>query len=365
VALALRCFKGRIRIHALKPSLAVSTAFRETLEVQARKFGEAHRIDFAPSECGPWRLALGCATDGAVLADACGWTARINGVFKQRSSAAPPALTFAVACAFAKLFNHAILGVSKHAAETWDFCLIRFLSNANNPLVYAEDVQIGRVGLLGAGAIGSAVGYVLSLSGWSGKLDVIDFDTFEGPNLETCIMADAKSVNVPLRKAQGLVNSLAKHPIVASEKQCKVTANEQLSSEEWDAFICAVDNPETRRLLDTLNTRILINAGLGATKADAGWILWTRHSKGDQALSEIYREIPKGSDDEAADVPEEFQEKCSRMNYRGVSLSLPFAGLVAGSLLVAGLCQHATGATTDVTFLQVDLFAKQQRMTRS
>lgn len=364
VALALRCFKGRIRIHTPKSSSELNPTFRDALVSQAQKVGEPHRLDFTPSEWSLWRLALGCASEGAISADASGWTARINGLFNEKLPAAPPALAFAVACAFAKLFNLAILDARKHASELWDFCLLRFLSGKNHPQEYVKDMPIGRVGLLGAGAIGSAVGYVLSLTQWSGKLDIIDFDHFEGPNLETCIQADCKSVNVPLRKARGLANSFTGHSIIAVERRCEVKAGEPLLFEKWDAFICAADNPETRRLLDNVNTRILINAGLGSTKADVGWVLWTRHCKNDRALSEIYQETQEEKNGAAADVPEEFGEECSRLHYHGVSLGLPFAGLAAGSLLAASLYQHSAGVATDAAYLQMDLFAMQQRMTR-
>jgi len=364
VALALRCFKGRIRIHKLNDAPDLNHDFRDSIESQAKKFGEEHRLDFAPSERGPWSLALGCTCEGVISVDSSGWTARINGVFRQRLPAAPSALAFAVACAFAKLFNQAILGGGKHVLESWDFCLLRFLSGENPPLGYAENIHIGKVGLLGAGAIGSSVGYILALSQSTGTLNVIDFDYYEEPNLETCLDADRESVNVPLRKASSLVNSFADHSISAIERRCELKAGDPLLSEEWDAFICAVDNSDTRQLLDNVNARVLINGGLGSSKEDAGWILWTRHCKGDRPLSEIYKKPQEGAVDVTVTIPDEFQDECSRMHYKGVSLSLPFAALATGSLLVASLYQNATKTLADAAYLQMDLFAKQQRMTR-
>jgi hypothetical protein len=358
-ALVLRCFKGQIRIHSSAPD----SLMRLTLESEAQKVGVPERLDFSPGETGPWRLALGCQAEGAICADASGWTARINGVFTQRTPAAPPATAFAVACAVAKLFNRAIFRVDEDSLEAWDFCLLRFISTEHVPVSVEQKVNLGRIGLLGAGAIGSAVGYVLSFSKWSGELHVIDFDYFEDPNLETCISADIKSVNRPLRKAVALAKSVNGHGIIASERNCEVKAGEPMLKERWDSFICAVDNPETRRILDQVNTQILINAGLGATKQDAGWVLWTRHGNGDPTLSSFYEEVPVGNEGHPSEVPEEFREECSRRNYNGVSLALPFISLAAGSLLAATLYQHATSATTKYTWMQIDLLAKQRKMT--
>jgi|GEM_PF-3238317 len=356
VALTLRCFKGQVRIY----NLSSNSLLRSFLESEAKKMGTPERLDFTPHERGPWCLAIGYQEAGVISADASGWTARINGTFTERIPAAPPAICFAAACAVAKLFNRSIFLADKHSSEAWDFCLLRLLGGEQTP-IKMEHVDLGNIGLLGAGGIGSAVGYVLSISSWSGKLDVIDFDSFQEPNLETCILADVTSVNRPLRKAFALANSLKAHGIDAVERHCRVEPGESILREKWDAFVCAVDNPETRLILDDIDARILLNAGLGSSKQDVGWVLWTQHRKTDRKLSSIYR----ASSTEAAAsgyVPDEFREECSRKSYHGVSLALPFSGLVAGSLLVASLYRNAIGHRTECSFLQIDLLGKQQRM---
>jgi hypothetical protein len=80
-------------------------------------------------------------------------------------------------------------------------------------------------------------------------------------------------------------------------------------------------------------------------------------------LSSIYKNNLEGKSTNSGDVPEEFREECSRKSYQGVSLALPFIGLAAGSLLAASLYQNAAGKRTHLTFMQMDLLAKQQRMT--
>jgi len=357
-ALILRGFTGKLRIHCLNSD----PILRSLIETEAGKMGALNRLDFVSHDMGPWRLALGCMSDRVISADASGWTARINGIFDDRKPAAAPAIAFAVACAIAKLFNHAIFGIDKYAFETWDFCLLRFSVGENVP-VDAEQIDFGKIGLLGAGGIGSAVGYVLSISDWSGKLDIIDFDTFQGPNLETCISADIRDVNRPLRKALALTGTFHGHKIVTIERECKVKGGEAILQEKWNAFVCGVDNPETRLVLDNVNADILLNAGLGSTKQDVGWVLWTQHGENDPALSSIYKTSSEEKLNDSGDVPEEFREKCLRKSYQGVSLALPFIGLAAGSLLVASLYQNVVGKRNRNTFMQMDLFAKQQRIT--
>jgi hypothetical protein len=121
-----------------------------------------------------------------------------------------------------------------------------------------------------------------------------------------------------------------------------------------------VDNGKTRRILDTTNTNVLLNAGLGASREDAGFVLWTRHAGNLSTLSQLYS-AAEGDAHQDEILPEELDE-CSRIAYRGVSLSMPFAALAAGSLLAASLYSNATGETSSVRYLQIDLFGKQQRM---
>lgn len=359
VALALRSVLGKIRIHC--PHL--DTHLRSVLQSEAVKFGEPERLDLDSNSNGKFKLALGLIVDGAVSADASGWTARVNGVFSNNVNASSPAATFAVACAFGKLFNHAILGRNEHFDESWDFCLLRFLLGQHPVLPVVGTQNLGRVALLGAGAIGSAFSYVLSLSAWSGELHIIDFDRFEDSNIETCIFADRRSVNVPLLKAQSLVNNFRDHRMYAQERNEKIRGCEPLLTEQWGALICAVDNPETRCLLDHVNAPVILNAGLGSTKLDAGWVLWTRHGSNNPTLSSIYTPQVGVVEDADIHVPEEFQEQCSRLNYNNISLSLPFVAVAAGSLLAASLFQHSIGKMTSHTWMQMDLLKKQSRIT--
>lgn len=358
-ALALRCFTGKIRIH----SRGQSSTLVSLLNTEADKMQASARLDFSPKETGPWRLAFSHEIAGTICVDASGWTARINGVFAERIPAASPAICFAVACVIAKIFNNAIFRINQHYDEAWDFCLLRFSTADVIPIAVHENLNIGKIALLGAGAIGSAIGYVLKMSNWHGELEVIDFDYFEAPNLETCILADIQSVNRPLLKGLSLAQNFSSHGIRASHLNREVKEGDSILNESTDAFVCAVDNTPTRRILDRVNSRILINAGLGGTRRDAAWVLWSQHGRKHPSLSSIYAENSDDTADQSAYIPEEFADECSRQHYHGVSLALPFVALNAGSLLAAALYQHATSALVDYSMLQMDLFAKQGRLT--
>ncbi|MFN7138215.1 MAG: hypothetical protein ACK4UN_02630, partial [Limisphaerales bacterium] len=158
VALVLRCFTGNLRVHGVPEEHSV----KATLQSEARKVGGIERLQLKPNNVGEWRLALCHRRDGAVSADVSGWNARMNGTFTERIPAAAPAIAFSVACVIAKLFSAAILGNHKNFLETWDFCLLRFGVNEIDQIAVPSNVNLGRVALLGAGAIGSAAGYILS-----------------------------------------------------------------------------------------------------------------------------------------------------------------------------------------------------------
>jgi len=79
-----------------------------------------------------------------------------------------------------------------------------------------------------------------------------------------------------------------------------------------------------------------------------------------ETLSELYK-ATNGESHSYDPVPEEY-DACSRIAYLGVSLSMPFAALAAGSLLAASLYRHATGENNVVRYMQMDLFGIQRLM---
>ena len=195
---------------------------------------------------------------------------------------------------------------------------------------------------------------------------VIHPQSFDHPNLETCILAEIPAVNGPRKKAPFLADALRYGGMTASAEPQLIEPGNELLTKKWDAFVCGVDNPETRRILDKTNAGVLLNAGLGDSKEDAGFVLWTRHGECGLRLSELYApSVVNGTrrKDQAA-APKEFADDCSRMAYQNVSLSIPFAALAAGSLLVAGLYHGARGEGPVDNYLQIDLFGKQQRFAR-
>lgn len=359
-ALVVRCFTGKIRIHA-DDSFG---ALRRALTSEAVKLRASDRLEFIPTAMGPWRLAFGCVVDGAVCGDCSGWTARINGIFQTRMPAAGCAVTFTAACMVAKLFNAAVLGRATHLYEPWDFCLMRFRLRPPTHLVARRGVDLGRFTLLGAGAIGTAVGYVMLCCGVVADVLVIDSQGYEEPNLETCMLLDFEAATGLAPKARFLADALNVCDIVATSESRRIeSADDPLLRREAEAFVCGVDNPETRLILDDV-PGVLLNAGLGDSSYDAGFVLWTTHTAGGTRLSDIYAPSAEARTARRHDhVPDEFKDECSRMRYLDTALSIPFTALAAGSLLTAGLYQRALGVRPDCNLLQLDVFGKQQRFT--
>jgi hypothetical protein len=231
------------------------------------------------------------------------------------------------------------------------------------------ELDVGRLALLGAGAIGNGVAFVLDASGWTADLTVIDGQAYEEPNHETSVLISPSEACLERRKAKVLADLVRRPGLAARGEDKIVTATSRFLAEPFDTFLCAVDNPETRRMLDGVRARSLLNAGVGAARSDAGHVVWSRHEPGDPPLSSRYGAgaLSVATPRPAARAPRDL-DQCSRVAYDDVSLAAPFMGLAAGALLVAGCvpqARHRTGAVRHLTFDLLKLQAAMQARRRS
>jgi hypothetical protein len=214
--------------------------------------------------------------------------------------------------------------------------------------------------LLGAGAIGSGFTYTLWLSGWNAIVEIIDYDHYDEPNHETTMRIGLTEVRRNRKKAVALAENVKRNGLKTKFQVKRILKGNAILQEPSDAFVCAVDNPETRRILDGANTELLINAGVGGRAEDAGHVVWTRHLPGDPLLSKRY--VTADPDNSRSVVPEEFRkDECSRLIYHDASLAAPFIGLAAGTLLAAACGLHATEQLPKVNYFKIDLLKLQSR----
>jgi len=363
--LAVRCFKGTIRIyfHSVEKVLSKEQTdnLKKKLTDEAIKAGALDRIMY---EAGKPRegvtLALGCEIPGGYIADCAGWMSYVNRQAPYELRNLPvvsPAAVFATACAFAKLFKTSTLNNSLHTKESWKFSLLRFdTERTDDDFRNLGGLNLGSISLIGAGAIGSGVAFVLSLSDYYGDLLLIDKDRYEEPNFETTMLIPKSAELEVTPKAVCIAEILNKiSKIRARGCMEEINASSTILSAKKDFLICGVDNDETRRVLDNTGARLVLNGGVGGRREDAGHILISRHpERGKHPLSSLYPKEDLLTDNDGA-VPMEFSDECSRLPYLNSSMAAPFLGTALGALLVAGCAQDVLGLGSSTTYLKFDM----------
>lgn len=363
VDLGVRVFSGEIHLylHSDYDSLLAELIY------EGASFGDPKRIvrmNGSPSYELP-SIKIATPEGPGLIADSDGWVAYMGMPSLQKCDwASTIASAFAVSCAFASLVKAELLG--KGGASTpWHFNLLNLSEDTEFGKDYelSKDIDIGHIGILGAGAIGSAVGYLLKLSNWRAKIDVIDSQRYEEPNQETSLLITKSDVLASPKKAEFLAAILDDgERLIAKPFVKRVDETCELLKVQRDIFICGVDNIETRTCLDEVNSPLLLNAGLGGSKFDAGHVLYTEHGKIDGHLSENYRGKSKPASDLSSEVPAEFRDQCSRLNYESVSLAAPFLSLASAALLLSGCARRALNITGEVNYLKADLLGYQRSM---
>lgn len=372
VSLALRCMGGPINVFfaGKKPAVCLlnyERGLEEFLFSEAEKYGSADRLKFhnGPPTSGPV-LSLGTSVSYGIHADADGWNAFINKTAKQGTPAVAPSAVFATCCAFAKLFKSAVLCDTRGHDEQWDFSLSEYCSNSSIGKSAPSGLDLGRIGLVGAGAIGSGFAYNLWLSSWSATVDIIDSDSYEEPNIETTLLISKKEILSRGKKAKVLAKSLASCTNLDTKPIVTRIYKESKELDEYrDILICAVDNTETRQILDHANVDLIVNGAVGGTRFDSGHILWSCHgSSSSLRLSSLYstKSPTHDASEKSGYVPIEVAgDECSRVAYNNVSLAAPFLGLSVGALLLASCAHRALGITTDKKYLKFDLLNMQSK----
>ncbi|MEQ6390316.1 ThiF family adenylyltransferase [Bacillaceae bacterium S4-13-58] len=369
VGLALRCFTGPINIYYKKSPLGLPNTEECLFDGLIRleeDYGNFNRINFyrdKKPKGGP-NLSLGTSHPNSISADSAGWVVGINHIFSNNIPTVAPVAIFAVCCAFAKVFKSAVFKDNKQFNEKWSMSLLDFSPNPTIPTHFEKTaLDLGTIGLLGAGAIGSGFAYSLKMSGWSADLDIIDMDRYEQENLETTMLLTKEIAINAEHKAKALSNLLYEsknirtNPIVT-----EITSISTETKKSRDIFICAVDNAKTRCLLDDVNAELLLNGAVGGSIDNAGHVLFTRHLDSDMPLSNLYNKVVSNDGLSISDLPEDVRnDECSTIAYNDVSMAAPFLGLASGSLLLLGCARKVMCIETDFNYYKFDLLKWQQQ----
>ncbi len=363
--LALRCFTGPILVYGDPRAVGVGSqhgTLGDQLLESAAAFGEAGRIQWRDGSPSSQPIIHIGGAGAEFVANAAGWVAGVNTWLPGYLPAEVPASVFAVSCVFAQVFSKTLLGGGH--AHSWTFSVSDLAVGVDAPAAHTlASIECGQVGVLGAGAIGSAFAYTLWLSDWTAGLDILDGDSYDEPNLETTCLIGKDQVMRCRPKAAALAEASTRSGLRASGRHVVVDRGSPELDIPRSTFVCAVDNPETRRILDSTSAGLLLNGAVGGAARDAGLVLFTRHGAADPLLSERYpeRKVVAGPIDEAARVPVEIRDECSRVAYDGVATAAPFLATATAAMLAAACAEVPPGAPN---YLKLDLFGRQDRVDR-
>lgn len=360
VALGLRCLTGPVWIR--RASGAPGPVLMEAAMVEAAGYEALDRL--RPMGPGMPTMTLGVGVaDCEVNVHAEGFELGINAALPRASFIFAPAAVFAVCCGFAKLFAARVLGRSRTFAEQWSLSLATLEATRGSHPPPPSSIDLGRLLLIGGGAIGSGFAFVLKRAGWTADLTIVDDDHYSEPNEETTMLIAPEDAIRLRPKAKTLAALASDGTLTSNGIQMRVGPGQEPSWGDVAAVVCAVDNPETRRFLDrAVPHTLLMNAGVGGTAAEAGHVLMTRHTRNDLPLAHWYPDLG-GTVGPPVALPapptEVGDDDCSRLVYDNASLAAPFLGLAAGSLLAANLGLRAAGIVQPAQYLKFDMLKLQ------
>ncbi|MDI6847014.1 MAG: ThiF family adenylyltransferase [Candidatus Bathyarchaeia archaeon] len=137
------------------------------------------------------------------------------------------------------------------------------VASTSNPQL-PQIIDIGELYLVGLGAIGQAVVYTLSSFSLDGSVYLVDPDDVQWSNLNRYVCVTAADAEANASKVE-----IAKRLLEAGRDELKVVAfpksydefRESSRTRKYDLLISAVDNNETRRLIQCDLPKVILNAG--------------------------------------------------------------------------------------------------------
>lgn len=360
ICLLLRCFSGEVWLDrgsdGADDRAFVRIAERARVESMGVSGEDRIRIGGGPLEA--LRIGVGIALRGDVFIDAAGWTSAVNRLVEGPEPPIAAASCLAAALGVAKAFAARALGCSRAADEAWAFSLWSMSPVETvdmGPGRYPEDLR--RVALLGAGSIGSAIGYVLKKSNVRAEVLILDDDAYDEDNIDTTLLLERPSAIAGAEKAGALAEAIATERLLTTSRRERVNEGSVVLRERWDLFFCGVDNAETRRELDHVNAACTINAAVGGEKEDAGHLLVSRHGPEDPRLSSLYP-ASKREEAPASSQPAD----CSTFAYQGATMAAPFVALATAAIAVGQALRIAAGRRDKPRIIKVDVRGFQQMM---
>jgi ThiF family len=366
VALALRCCMGTIHLQLADSSLSAANAkvVQNAAQHEAVAYGNLLRLQVDDGQTHGLAFVVGPQKPGFYSMWADGWVAHINRPGPcSNNEAFAPAIVFAASAIMGKAFSVDVLENAGHfARESWSFDTLRQIVSREVQDVPQKPSSLGRIALLGAGAIGTAFAYTLLHTGIPIDVTIIDYDQYDGENLDTSLLIHDEDCNMLRPKAEVLSMRINGAGIVAQPIVRKLDDHDPLLKDKFNAFVVGVDKATPRRQLDASAADCIINAGLGGSRLDAGHVMVSHHIPGSVPLSHLYADAVDDELNGNEDIPRDVAV-CSRLFFQQASLAAPFMGAAAGALLVAMVAAkalHIPGAA----YLKLDLLRYQECFAR-
>jgi len=296
---------------------------------------------------GPWRAAARLLPEDYHV-DASGWVARGRRggqpVHAPAQGGLAPAAALAAAIGAGDLFKRAIGHPAPHWLgrfewSTWSHVFGPCVDTSLEPRTPAI-AEVGRVLLAGAGAIGSALLYILLLGEFAGDFAVLDRDCVDASNLNRSPLFTALDAALARHKTAVATAALHRRGVAASA--IEGTWHErglQLSQERFDVWVSLTNEDAAWAEVPYQLPPVVVH---GTTTS--GWgVAFGRH-------------IPRLEDCTLCRLPRphaEFRGPCSEGEIseknagEGPRASLPFLSTVAASLIAAELMKLSLPGAAD------------------
>jgi ThiF family protein/E2/UBC family protein C len=139
----------------------------------------------------------------------------------------------------------------------------RALPDEQNPPLH-ESLDVRALTIIGLGAGGGAAAFTLaSLQELSGKLNLVEPDEVDGPNLNRCVFADSHDAAAARAKAIVIKELFNRHPRLVVKPYAEPFSKiaEKLSAEDYKYVLAAVHSREARRELQYETPMVLWDGG--------------------------------------------------------------------------------------------------------
>lgn len=263
----------------------------------------------------------------------------------------PPSAVFAGALAVAECFaalldNNVLVGQRALGLNLYDP-----QNDWRNPKSATGVLLPADLWLLGLGHLGQAYAWTLGAlpyaTGTKPRLYLQDFDTANKANLSTSVLTGQDDIE----KLKTRITSkwLEERGFATRLVERRFDKDLQRNPDEPNILLCGVDNPETRRLLESPGFALVIDAGLGASAADYdGFTLhtFTNRRRAQNAYPDSGRSQRRqaGNDKNRAAVEGLGKDQCGLYWGLEVAVGVPFVGVAVSCLVITQIVRAIDGA---------------------